>query len=246
MHDEFWSKEGRKRWHEPEPGSKIFLARLFVEFGQIRYGTKWAGTTGKPSAKTADPLKTEIAQAAASGQIQTFVLNPQTFEFQLIERRGWRNPKALAARFSRCRIDASDPVSNAAEGHHHGEIFVDLDSAKTFLDAKRTNRFRPGNLVSLNHVSTYVRYMIFIAQKARIDERNPPNLKVLQGQILDEWDAWRLGETDNKSLPNEAEISDTMAHNMATLLRGELARIEKGGGVRKKIAPPKNSAITKA
>ena len=230
MQDDFWSWGGRKDWYEPEPDSKIFLASFFVELGKIRHGPKWRGVIQKPSPVSALPLKKEIAQAAASGKIQTLVLNPKTFEFQPVSRAGWRNPKALAARFSRCRIDAADPVSSAAEGGHHGPIYVERDSAMAYLAAVQSASVSPTNTVKLDHLSTYVRFMIFVAQQEQIDERHPPELKALKTKIINEWKSWRLAQSNTKTLPAEAVVTETLAAHMATLMRGEKARAIKGGG----------------
>ncbi|WP_296721973.1 hypothetical protein [Erythrobacter sp.] len=232
MQDDFWSRNGRTQWYEPEPNSKIFLATFFVEVGKIRHGPKWAGAVKKPSSKSALPIKEEIAQAAASGLIQTFVLNPKTYEFQPIARSGWRNPKALAARFSRCRIDANDPVSAAAEGGHHGPIYVEQESATAYLAAIKSASNSPLNNNTLNHLSTYARYMIFIAQKHKIDERAPPPLQPLRTIIMNEWKSWRQTECKTKILPPEAVMTEAMARHIATILRGEEARAAKGGGVK--------------
>lgn len=237
MQDDFWSWEGRKHWYEPEPASKIFLANFFVELGKIRNGPTWDGAISKPSAATAMPLKQEIAQAAASDIIRTFVLNPKTFEFQPITRSGWRNAKALSARFSRCRIDASDPVNGAAEGNHHGPIYIERDGALAYLETIRSAVPIPTNCVTMDHLSTYVRFMIFIAQREQIDESNPPELKRLRTAIIRGWEPWRLLQADVadvSDLPANAEVTETLAHHMATLLRGEEARAAKGGGRRAK------------
>ncbi|MCA0890302.1 hypothetical protein [Qipengyuania flava] len=230
MHDDFWSCCGRKDWYEPEPNSKVFLANFFIDVGKIRHGPKWPGAVQKPSSASALPLKREIAQAAASGLIQTFVLNPKTFEFQPIARSGWRNPKALAARFSRCRIDAADPVSSAAEGGHHGPIYVERDSAMAYLAAIQSASLSPTDTVKLDHLSTYIRFMIFVAQQEQIDERHPPELKALKTKIINEWKPWRLAQSNTKTLPAEAVVTETLAAHMATLMRGEKARAIKGGG----------------
>lgn len=230
MQDDFWSWDGRKDWYEPEPDSKVFLASFFVELGKIRHGPQWPGVIRKPSPASALPLKKEIAQAAASGMIQTLVLNPKTFEFQPIARAGWRNPKALAARFSRCRIDAADPVSSAAEGGHHGPIYVERDSAMAYLATIQSASSPPTNTVKLDHLSTYVRFMICVAQQEQIDERHPPGLKALKTKIINEWKSWRLAQSNAKVLPAEAVVTETMAHHMATLMRGEKARAIRGGG----------------
>lgn len=230
MQDDFWSWDGRKDWYEPEPNSKIFLASFFVELGKIRHGPKWPGTIQKPSSTSALPLKQEIAQAAASGMIQTLVLNPKTFEFQPIARSGWRNPKALAARFSRCRIDAADPVCSAAEGGHHGPIYVERDRAMAYLAKIQSDSPPPTNTVKLDHLSTYVRFMIFVAQQEQIDESQPPELKALKTKIINEWKSWRLAQSNTKVLPAEAVVTETLAAHMATLMRGEKARAIKGGG----------------
>jgi hypothetical protein len=208
----------------------MFLASFFVELGKIRYGAGWAGAIGKPTMASATPLKQEIAQAAASGVIQTLVLNPKTFEFQPIARAGWRNQKALSARFSRCRIDASGPINRAAEGGHHGPIYVERGSAMAYLETIRTVSPLPTNTVTLDHLSTYVRFMVFIAQQEQIDEDNPPALKALKSKIIKEWNPWRLSQSNVKTLPTEAVVTDTLAAHMATLLRGEKARAVKGGG----------------
>ena len=237
MQDDFWSWEGRKHWYEPEPASKIFLANFFVELGKIRNGPTWDGAIGKPSAATAMLLKQEIAQAAASDVFRTFVLNPKTFEFQPISRSGWRNPKALSARFSRCRIDASDPVNGAAEGNHHGSIYIERDGALAYLETIRSAVLMPTGGVTLDCLSTYVRFMIFIAKQEQIDESNPPPLKRLRTAIMEGWKPWRRMQTDVADvadLPANAEVTETLAHHMATLLRGEGARAAKGGGRRPK------------
>lgn len=230
MQDDFWKWEGRKDWYEPEPNSKIFLASFFVELGKIRHGAEWPGVIQKPSSESALPLKQEIAQAAASGLIQTLVLNPKTFEFQPIARAGWRNPKALAARFSRCRIDAADPVSGAAEGGHHGAIYIERDGAMAYLASIQSASLPPINTIKLDHLSTYVRFMIFVAQREQIDESRPPELKALKTKIIEGWKPWRLAQSNTKVLAAEAVVTETLAAHMATLMRGEKARAIKGGG----------------
>lgn len=229
MQDDFWSKNGRKDWYEPEPNSKIFLARFFVELGKIRHGTSWHGAVKKPSSASALPLMREIAQAAASGLIKTLVLNPKTFDFQPIASAGWRNPKALAARFSRCRIDAADPVSSAAEGGHHGPIYIERDSGLAYLAAVQSAAPRPTSSIKLDHLSTYLRFMIFVAQQQKIDENNPPPRKALVSTLIEEWESWRSAQSDVMHLPPDAIVTHTLATNMATILRGEKARAEKSG-----------------
>lgn len=233
MQDDFWSGEGRRAWYEPEPESKMFLGNLFVELGKIRYGRSWPGIYGKPSAESAEPLKQQIAQAAASGKILTSVLNPKTFEYLPIGRAAWRNPKALSARFSRCRIDANDHINPLAEGPHHGTIYVERESANSFLDAVQTASPPPGNTVTLDHLSTYLRYMIFIAQRQKLDLDNPPMAKILRDDLSSGWASWRLEQCENSTLPPHAVISPRMLDQMVTIMRGEIARAAKGGGVKK-------------
>ena len=233
MQDDFWSWAGRKDWYEPEPNTKIFLGSFFVELGKIRGGPKWDGAITKPSSASALPLMKEIAQAAASGMIQTLVLNPKTFEFQPIARSGWRNPKALAARFSRCRIDAADPVSGAAEGGHHGPIYIERDGAMAYLATIRSACPSPTTSVKLDHLSTYIRYVIFVAQQEQIDESHLPELLYLKNKIVRGWKSWRLAQGESNVLPDEAVLTETMAHQMATMMRGEKARAAKGGGGKK-------------
>lgn len=231
MHDEFWSLNGRKRWYEPEPTNNMFLAHFFVEVGKIRHGPKWTGAIQKPSETSALPIKQEIAQAAASGQIQTLVLNQATFDFNPIARAGWRNPKALAARFSRCQIDANDPVSAAAEGRHHGPIYVERESAEAYLAAIKSTSHLPANTITLDHLSTYTRYMIYISQMEKINENDAPDLKPLITKLINGWKLWRQTQCDTKILPPEAILTESMARHMATILRGEKARGAKIIGV---------------
>lgn len=233
MQDQFWSWAARQGndWYEPEPAKAIFLGAFLIKLGEIRYGPNWSGSIAKPSEVQAAPLIKEIAQAAASGTIQTLVVNPKTWEFQPVARAGWRNPKALAARFSRCRIDASDPVNREAEGRHHGQIFVERDGAISYLETVRTSTALPLNMVTLDHLSTYVRFLIFMAQKEKIDEGRPMPLKTLQGRIAKEWKPWRVAQGPGGTLPASADLSSAMIRQMATLLRGENARALRLGAV---------------
>lgn len=233
MQDDFWSGEGRRAWYEPEPESKMFLGNLLVELGKIRHGRSWQGIYEKPSAESAEPLRQQIAQAAASGKILTFVLDPKTFEYQSLRRAAWRDSKALSARFSRCRIDADNHISPLAEGPRHGTIYVDRESANSFLDAVQTGSPSPGNTVTLDHLSTYLRYMIFIAQRQKLDLDNPPMAKILRDDLSSGWGSWRVDQCDNATLPPHAVISPRMLDQMVTIMRGEVARAAKGGGVKK-------------
>ena len=192
MHDHFWGLVGRKDWYEPEPARMIFLGSFFVRLGQKLYGLSWDGLPGKPCPLTATPLQREIAQAAASASIDTFVLNPKTYEFQAIPRKGWRNPKSIAARFSRCRIDAADPANADAEGHHHGLIYVELDAAKRYLNAVSSSASHTvGNTLSTDHQSTYLRFLIHVAQSEKIDEDRLGTAKALQRKIIEMREPWR-------------------------------------------------------
>ncbi len=232
MQDQFWGWAGRqgREWYEPEPGRAIFLAAFFIKLGEIRYGPAWSGAIAKPSENEAVPLMQEIAQAAASGQIATLVVNPKTWEFQPIARAGWRNPKALAARFSRCRIDASDPVNSDAEGKHHGPIFVERAGAIAYLEAVRTKTAPSNSMVTMDHLSTYVRFLIFVAQSERVDEDAPMALTTLQRKIAKAWKPWRTSVGPGGELPADATLSSSMIRYMATLLRGEKARALRLGG----------------
>lgn len=242
MHDHFWSMAGRQDWFDPEPTRAMFLAQFMVELGLLRHGTSWDGAVGKPSPETAIPLQKEIAQSAASGILRTLVLNPKTYEFQSISRAGWRNPKALAARFSRCLIDADDPVNGHAEGRHHGHIFVERESAINYLRAAQSSSSAVAkDTVTLDHLSTYVRFLIHIAQLEKIDEQNLTLKGRLEQRIIAEWKPWRLAQGSLAELPPHAILTDAMVGHMATLLRGEEARAQRGGGRVEKIAVQKRS-----
>ena len=154
MHDAFWSLAGRQKWYEPEPSNMMHLGAFFIDLGKIKYGPMWLGGEGLPDPITALALKEEIAQAAASGHINTVVLNPRTREWNPIARAGWRNAKALSAPFSRCRIDANDVVSDAAEGRHHGDIYVERKGAMAYLDRARSEPRRVcRRLFGLSHAA---------------------------------------------------------------------------------------------
>lgn len=226
MHNQFWSWDARQGddWYEPEPPRAIFLAAFLIKLGEMRFGPNWSGAITKPSEKEALPLKKEIAQAAASGVLSTLVVNPKTWEFQPVPSSGWRNPKALAARFSRCRIDASDPVNSEAEGRHHGRIFIERAGALSYLETVRTSAVLPSGVVSIEHLSTYIRFLIFVAQKEKIDEDAPIPLKSLQSKIAKAWKNWRASQGLGGDLAAAAPLSPAMIRQMATLLRGEKAR----------------------
>ena len=236
MHDQFWKWEARQGvdWYEPEPARAIFLAAFLIKLGEIRYGPNWSGAITKPSEREALPLMKEIAQAAASGAISTLVVNPKTWEFQPVARAGWRNPKALAARFSRCRIDASDPVNSDAEGRHHGPIYIERAGAISYLESVRTSRAMPTGMVSMDHLSTYVRFLIFVAQNEKIDDDAPIPLKSLQSKIAKAWKDWRISQGSGGALAAAEPLSPAMIRQMATLLRGEKARAQRLGGGAKK------------
>jgi hypothetical protein len=234
MQDDFWSLSGRKDWWDPEPTNKMFLGNFFIELGKIQFGKGWTGIKGKPCPKTSEHLKKVISQAAASGEIQTFVLNPKTLEYQPIGRPMWRNNRALAARFSRCMIDIAQPHKLAPSGEGHGFMYVDRVHADSYLKKMQTAPPMTRSTVKLDYLSTYVRYMISVAQSQKLDELNMPTKQALAYDLFNGWDKWRMAASGIKVLPKEAVLTRTMAENMASILRGEVERAAKSSGAGKK------------
>jgi hypothetical protein len=239
MHDHFWSLAGRTSWYEPEPKRFTTLAKFFVDYGQLRYGTAWDGLKGKPSEATAKPLREEIAQRAASGDLKTYTLDPNTFEFELIGASHWRNDAAFRAIFARCQIDPSDPAKVASDGSDHGRVFVSNGTASAVLTAMGlSSSSSHSSVVTTDYLSTYIRFLIRLAQSERLD----PSLsaKAVQAKIEDHWENWRKSDPSLVSLGHHADLSDRMKTGMRVLLRGETARIERTAGARK------NSVIKKS
>lgn len=240
MHDHFWSLAGRANWYEPEPNRFTTLAKFFIDCGRLKFGSSWEGLFGKPSEITARPLREMIAQRAASGELETFTLDPKTFEFEPIGAAHWRNDAAFRAIFARCQIDPADPATVASDGSDHGRVFVSNDSANAVLTsiglAVSTSH---SNVVTTDYLSTYIRFLIHFAQSEKID----PSLtaKAIQAKIERSWQNWRKGDPSLAELGNYADLSDRMRTGMATLLRGENARIERVAGAKKKSIIKKNS-----
>lgn len=225
MHDQFWSFEARSGndWYEPEPARVIFLGAFFIKLGEMHFGLDWSGAIKKPSAEQAEFLMKEIAQAAAGKTIETLVLNPKTREFLPIAEAGWREAKSLPAKFSRCRIDSTDSLNDSAEGRHHGRIFVERSGAMSYLEAVRTSMAASHGDISLKHVSTYVRFLIHVAQAEELDEDEPLSRKEVEKRIAARWKKWRVDVGPSGSRFAAIPLTDTMIRNMATLLRGERA-----------------------
>jgi len=246
MQDDFWGSSGRLNWWEPEPKQKMFLGNFFVEIGKISHGESWLGATSKPNHKESESIKKEIAQAAAGGDVETFVLDRKSHEYQPIDCAQWRNPKVFASRFSRCMIHTSDTENVSPSGEHHGYIYVNCDQALKYLDNRKSKIPNAAIPLKPEYLSTYLRYMIFTAQQAEIDFGNPPSKKSLAGKLLSGWITWRRQDANVKILPSEAILSERMASGMASILGGELARAEKMFGTKKKtrtILANKNKGI---
>lgn len=238
MHDHFWSMAGRQSWYEPEPKRFTTLAKFFIDCGRLRYGTSWEGMRGKPSETTARPLREEIAQRAASRELRTYTLDPNTFQFEPIGEAHWRNDAAFRAIFTRCQIDPSDPAKVASDGSDHGRVFVSNDSANAVLTAMGlASTHTSSSVVTTDYLSTYIRFLIHLAQSEKID----PSLsaKAVQAKIEDRWDHWRQSDPSLSALGHHADLSERMKTGMRVLLRGEKARIERTAGARK------NSVIKK-
>lgn len=233
MHDHFWSLAGRQDWYEPEPQRFTFLAKFLVDYGRLRFGGAWDGNAGRPSEATARPLREEIAQKAAGGELKTFVLNPNTYEFQSIPAAHWRNEAAFRAIFSRCQIDPTDPSRVSSDGSQHGRVFVANDSARTVLSAVGLSQSpSSSSVVTTDYLSTYIRFLIHLAQSKQIvgAERTAKSVRAL---IEDEWEEWKRHDPGLAGGGAVGELSERLKSGMAVLLRGEEARIERNAGARK-------------
>jgi len=234
MHDHFWSLAGRQDWYEPEPQRFTFLAKFFVDYGRLRYGGAWDGNAGKPSEGTAKLLREEIAQQAASGELKTFVLNPNTYEFQTISPAHWRNDAAFRAIFSRCQIDPANPAKISSDGSQHGRVFVSHESAKSVLSvAGLSSSSSSSNIVTTDYLSTYIKFLIHLAQTKQI-EGNGRTAKIVRAYIEDEWETWKQRDPGLAGGGPLGELSERLIAGMAVLLRGEKARIERIAGAQKK------------
>lgn len=232
MHDHFWSLAGRESWYEPEPKRFTTLAKFFVDCGRLRYGTSWEGLSGKPSEATAKPLREEIAQRAASGELATYTLDPNTFQFEPIGMAHWRNDAAFRAIFARCQIDPSDPAKVASDGSDHGRVFVSNDTANAVLSAMGlASSNTHSNVVTTDYLSTYIRFLIHLAQSEKIDSSLAA--KEVQAKIEDSWEEWRKSDPSLDAMGPLADLSGRQLTGMRVLLRGEVARIERTAGARK-------------
>lgn len=232
MHDHFWSMVGRQSWYEPEPKQFTTLAKFFVDCGRLHYGTTWDGLTGKPSETTAKPLREQIAQRAASGELETYTLDPSTFEFEPIREAHWRNDAAFRAIFARCQIDPSDPARVASDGSQHGRVFVSNDSAGRVLSAMgAASLHTSSDVVTTDYLSTYIRFIIHLAQSEKL--KSTLSAKAVKAKIEDRWDEWRKSDQSLSKLGHHADLSDRMKSGMGVLLRGEMARIARTAGAGK-------------
>ncbi|WP_394269559.1 hypothetical protein [Qipengyuania sp.] len=233
MHDYFWSLEGRRDWYEQDPQRFTTLAKFFLDYGRLRYGAAWDGNFGKPSEKTAKPLREDIAQRAAGGQLKTVVLNPKTFKFVEVGPEHWRNEAAFRAIFSRCQLDPSDPAKVSSDGSHHGKVFVTNESAKAVLSTVGlSSSSDSSSIISTDYFSTYLRFLIHLAQTKQSDLDGAP-AKSVRGIIADEWEVWKQNEPALQGGGPLGELSDRLITGMAVLLRGESARIARIAGARK-------------
>ena len=233
MHDYFWSLAGREGWYEPEPQRYTSLAKFFIDFGRLRYGSDWDGNHGKPSEVTAKPLREELAQLAAAGKLKTCVLNPNTYEFQAIGAAHWRNEAALRAIFSRCQLDPMDPSKVSSDGSQHGQVFVTNDSGHAVLSAVGlSSTSSSSTVVTTDYLSTYIRFLIHLAQTEKTDFSRETAQKV-KAKIEDEWKIWKQQFPTLAASGPLGDLSVRLTDGMAVLLRGEQARIERTAGARK-------------
>lgn len=233
MHDYFWSLAGRQDWYEPEPQRFTSLAKFFIDYGRLRHGAAWDGNSGRPSEVTARPLREEIAQRAAGGELETCVLNPNIYEFQSIRPAHWRNEAAFRAIFSRCQIDPADPSRVSSDGSQHGRVFVTNESAKAVLSAVGLSSSpSSSNVVTTDYLSTYIRFLIHLAQTHQTD-LDGETAKSVKAKIEDEWKIWKQHDPALAANGPLGELSDRLMSGMTVLLRGETARIARTAGARK-------------
>ena len=221
MQSFFWNKSGRAKWWNPEPERMVFLGEFFIKLGGHRYGSKWKGLSDVPPQEDALALQKEFAQLAASGKVETFVLNPKTYEFNSISRAAWRNADAIRSRFSICQIDASDGVSAVAVGRHHGSIYVDRANAEQVL-----KRIDPSAALTIagfpideRYFSDYLRFMLHFAMTQQVDLENLPLGKLLEGNIEKAWEEWCKHDPSSQSRRN-GSLSRRRLTAISMLLRG--------------------------